>query len=111
MKGVSRLTDSIYGLTAGEHSGHTAPHGSIPITGEISDNCSKDVFVNNLPAAFVGSITTEHDDCCITSYGEVAEGSSTVFCNNIPLSRIGDAVNPHNGTVNITGGSDNVLSN
>lgn len=111
MPGVARLNDSIQGMTSGEHSGHSTPHPPSPITGTISGNCSPNVFVNGLPAAYVGSITTEHDDCCGTNSGSVAEGSSTVFCNGNPLSRMGDAINPHNGTASITGGSSDVFCN
>lgn len=110
MPGVSRLNDSIAGTTAGEHSGHISAHPPSPITGRISGGCSPNVFVNGSAVATVGSITTEEDSCCGSSTGTVASGSSTVFANNKGVARIGDALNAHNGTANITGGSSNVIS-
>lgn len=111
MPAVSRLGDAIQGTTSGEHTGHVPPHPPTTITGEISGNCSSNVFMNNIPAAFMGSITTEHDSCCGTSYGTVAQGSPNVFVNNIPVARNGDKLNPHNGTANIIEGSPNVFAN
>lgn len=111
MPGVSRLNDSIAGTTSGEHSGHVYPHPPSPITGYISGGCSSNVFANGSPVATLGSITREEDACCGSSSGTVAVGSSTVFVNGKGVARIGDALNPHNGTANITGGSANVISN
>lgn len=110
MLSVSRLNDRIEGMTAGEHSGHTVPHGSIPITGFISGNCSENVFVNGIQVAFVGSITEEHDECCGVSYGVVSGGSSTVLVNNNMVSRIGDFIDSHSGSSKITTGSLNVFA-
>lgn len=110
MPGVSRLNDSIAGTTSGEHSGHIYPHFPSPISGYISGGCSSNVFVNSSPVATVGSITKEVDACCGSSSGTVAVGSSTVFVNGKGVARIGDALNPHNGTASITGGSSNVIS-
>ena len=110
MPGVSRLNDSIAGTTSGEHSGHISPHFPSPITGYISGGCSSNVFANGSPVATVGSITREEDSCCGSSSGTVAVGSSTVFVNNKGVARVGDAINPHNGTASITGGSTNVIS-
>lgn len=111
MPGVARITDSIQGMTSGEHSGHSTPHTPSPITGNISGNCSPNVFVNGLSAAFVGSITTEMDSCCGSNTGVVSGGSSTVFCNGNRMSRVGDSVRPHNGSASISSGSINVFCN
>ncbi len=111
MPQVARLNDLVEGATSGEHSGHDEFHGSLPIVGFISDNCSPNVFINNLPAAFVGSITEEHDSCCGSSNGTIAEGSPNVFVNGIPISRVGDALNAHNGTGFVSSGSPNVFAN
>lgn len=111
MPSVSRLNDSIRGVTSGEHSGHISPHPPLIITGNISGGCSSNVFVNNSPASCVGSTTREFDSCCGSNSGSVASGSSTVFVNKIPISRVGDTVNPHNGSASISGGSSNVFAN
>ena len=108
--GVSRLNDYIEGFTSGEHSGHLTSHSHIPITGEISGSCSPNVFVNDKPIAVLGSVTTEHDSCCGTSYGKVAKTSTTVFANNIGVARTTDTVQPHNGTAHIVGCSPNVFA-
>ena len=105
MPSASRLGDSIAGTTAGEHSGHPTAHSQLPITGNISGNCSGDVFVNGQPAAYVGSITTERDACCGSSLGSVGSGSGSVFINGKPAARVGDSLNAHNGSGQITGGS------
>ena len=108
MPKAARLNDSIVGTTAGEHSGHAAPHPPSPITGQISGGCSGDVFINSLPAATVGSITTELDECCGSSQGTVAVGSGSVFINGKPAARVGDALNPHNGVGQVSSGSGDV---
>ena len=108
MPAAARLNDTVAGMTAGEHSGHIPPHGPLPFEGEISGNCSLTVKINGVPAAFVGSITTERDACCGTSNGSVAAGSTKVRINGIPAARMGDALAPHSGTGAITGGSLNV---
>ena len=109
MPGAARLNDTVAGTTAGEHSGHTPPHSPEPISGEISAGCSGDVFINGLPAATVGSVTTERDGCCGSSQGAVAAGSSSVVINGKPAARMGDALAPHSGSGEITSGSGNVL--
>lgn len=109
MLAAARLTDSITGTDTGEHTGHDPPHTAVPITGQISGGCSPNVFINTLQAATVDSISTEHDDCCGTSLGKVAAGSGTVFINGKQAARIGDALQPHNGKANISGGSENVF--
>lgn len=109
MPAAARLGDSITGIHGGEHSGHIAPHAPSIIWGNISGNCSGDVFVNGVPAAYVGSITTEHDVCCGTSYGKIAVGSSSVFINKIPAARINDALAPHSGSGHISSGSGDVF--
>lgn len=111
MPSVSRLGDSISGTTAGEHSGHITPHSPLPITGNISGNCSPNVYVNGQPIALVGATTEEHDACCGTSSGVVSGCSSTVFANGRGVVRVGDTVTPHNGTASVTGGSSNVFAN
>ena len=109
MPNAARLSDSVRGITAGEHSGHRPPHSSSPITGSVSGACSGDVFVNGLPAATVGSVTEEHDACCGMSYGNVRDGSGSVFVNGKAAARLGDALNAHSGTGWISGGSGNVF--
>ena len=109
MPEAARLTDSVAGTTAGEHSGHVDAHGPIPFGGQISGGCSGDVLINGLPAATVGSITTETDACCGSSQGEVAAGSSSVFINGKPAARKGDALAPHSGSGKIASGSSNVF--
>lgn len=111
MASAARLGDSISGTTSGEHFGHLVPHPPGKITGTISGNCSSKVFINGIPAAFVGSATDEHDDCCPGGSGTVATGSSKVFIQGKPAARVGDKINPHNGTANISSGSSNVNFN
>lgn len=108
MPNAARLTDAVDGTTAGEHSGHVPPHSPEPFTGEISRACSGDVRVNGLAAAAVGSETTERDGCCGSSKGTVAAGSGTVRINGKAAARTGDALAPHSGSGNITGGSATV---
>lgn len=110
MPAVAKLNSRIVGTTGGEHSGHDPAHGPLPISGYIDGNCSSNVFVNNLPAAFIGSTTAEFDGCCGASSGAVGQGSPNVFVNGIPVSRDGDAVNVHSGTGNIVC-SGNVFAN
>ena len=100
MPNAARLTDTVDGTTAGEHSGHVPPHSPEPFTGEISGACSGNVRINGLAAATVGSTTTERDGCCGSSQGAVAAGKAA--------ARTGDALAPHSGTGNITGGSATV---
>lgn len=107
MPAASRLTDTIAGMTAGEHSTHA--HGPLPITGYIYSATSKNVIINDLEAATVQSVTIEYDDCCGHDFGIVAVGSSKCFVNGKASARIGDALRPHNGTANVTGGSHNVF--
>lgn len=109
MPGAARLNDGVAGTTAGEHSGHAPPHPPESFSGEISAGCSGNVFINGLPAATVGSVTTERDGCCGSSNGKVAAGSSSVFINGKPAARMGDALAPHSGSGNITSGSGDVL--
>ena len=112
MPGVARLNDSIAGTTSGEHSTHTvSPCSPSAISGSISGGCSTNVYCNGLPVATVGSVTTENDSCCGSAKGTVAAGSSKVFVNGKAIARSGDALNPHNGTASITGGSSNVIAN
>ena len=109
MPAAARLGDAVYGITAGEHSGHTTPHPPMVFTGNISSNCSGNVFINGRPAAHIGSVTTENDGCCGTSHGIVAVGSGSVFINGIPASREGDALQPHSGNGIVNSGSGNVI--
>lgn len=115
MSGVARLGDSITGTTTGEHHGHYNEdgepiHGVGTITGSISSNCSSNVYVNGKPVAFVGSSTTEYDNCG-TGYGKVATGSSKVYVNGKPIARNGDSISAHNGSARISSGSSNVIAN
>lgn len=107
MPAASRLTDSIEGMTAGEHSTHS--HGPLPITGYIESATSPNVFINGLEAATVNSVTIEFDECCGHDFGIVAVGSTKCFINGKAAARIGDALKPHNGTAHVTGGSHNVF--
>lgn len=109
MPEAARLNDSVEGITAGEHSGHTPPHTPEPFTGEVSGGCSGDVFINGLPAATVGSVTTERDSCCGSSNGQVAVGSGSVFINGKPAARKGDALAPHSGSGKVSSGSSDVF--
>lgn len=94
MAQAARLGDAVTGTTAGEHSGHVPPHSPETFTGEISGGCSSDVFINAIPAAVAGSVTTERDGCCGSSQGKVAVGSGSVFINGKPAARRGDALAP-----------------
>lgn len=109
MPQAARLGDSVQGTTAGEHSGHATPCSPETFSGEISGACSGDVFINGIPAATVGSITTERDSCCGASQGAVAAGSSSVFINGKPAARLGDALSAHSGSGAVTAGSGDVL--
>ena len=108
MAQAARLGDAIQGMTSGEHSGHGQPHSPSVISGEISGGCSGDVNINGIPAATVGSITAETDDCCGGGTVSVAAGSGSVFINGLPAARQGDALNAHNGVGAIASGSSDV---
>jgi len=109
MPQAARLNDSVQGTTGGEHNGHIVPHAPMQFTGEITGACSGDVFINGQPAATVGSITTERDNCCGSSQGSVAVGSGSVFINGKPAARLGDELSAHSGSGNISSGSGDVL--
>lgn len=109
MPEAARLNDSVVGTTAGEHSGHVPPHSPEPFGGQISSGCSGDVFINGLPAATAGSITTETDVCCGSSQGSVAVGSGSVFINGKPAARVGDALAAHSGSGEVSSGSSDVF--
>lgn len=109
MRGISRLGDTIEGMTAGEHSGHIPAHGPSPITGTISGGCSSNVFIDGFPVALEGSITDEHDVCCGSSQGSVGSSGSSVLINGKPIACVGTPVNAHNGTATVTGGSSSVF--
>jgi uncharacterized Zn-binding protein involved in type VI secretion len=111
MSAVSRVGDSIKGMTSGEHTGHPSPCPPSEITGTIKSSLCSSVFVNGIAVAVKGSQTEEHDSCCGTSYGIIAAGSSSVFAGGKAVSRVGDALAPHNGTASITSGSSSVYSN
>ena len=106
MAQAARFGDAVTGTTAGEHSGHVPPHSPETFTGEISGGCSSDVFINAIPAAVAGSVTTERDGCCGSSQGKVAVGSGSVFINGKPAARRGDAL--HSGSGQISAGSGDV---
>ena len=106
---AARQNDSVRGTTSGEHSGHEDPHPPETFYGSITSGCSGSVFINGRPAATVGSITTERDDCCGISYGSVSGGSSTVFINGKPAARNGDALHPHTGIGRVSSGSPDVF--
>ena len=110
MAQAARLGDSVFGMTAGEHSGHSRPpHSPMTFTGEISSGCSANVFINGKSAAVRGSLTMERDSCCGSSTGSVAVGSDTVFINGISAARLGDSLNAHSGVGRVSSGSDNVF--
>lgn len=108
MPAAARMTDSVAGTTAGEHTGHVLPHAPEPFTGEISGACSHNVRINGLSAAVAGSATTERDGCCVSSRGAVAGGSGTVRIGRKPAARMGDALAAHSGAGTVTGGSPDV---
>lgn len=111
MSAVSRLNDSIRGMTSGEHSSHDDPPCTpSTLTGFISGNCSDFVFINNVPVATVGSITTEYDSCCGQDNGVIVSGSTLVSVSNKALARVGSVVSPHNGSATVTSGSDFVFT-
>ena len=109
MPGAARLGDAVAGTTAGEHTGHVPPHPPMAFSGEISGSCSSNVFINGLPAATVGSVTTERDGCCGSGQGSVAVGSGSVFINGKPAARKGDDLNAHNGSGQVAAGSGDVF--
>lgn len=109
MPSAARLNDTVAGTTGGEHSGHIEPHSPMAFAGEISGGCSPNVFINGLPAATVGSLTTERDGCCGSSQGSVAAGSGKVFINGKPAARSGDSLKAHSGSGQITTGSNDVF--
>ena len=109
MPEAARLGDTVYGITSGEHNGHTPPHSASAFTGTISGDCSGNVIINGRPAAMVGSITTESDECCGTSQGSVAVGSTSVYINGRPAARLGDILSAHSGTGVVDSGSGNVI--
>ena len=109
MPAAARFGDAVEGITAGEHSGHIHSHSPMAFSGNITGNCSTNVFINGLAAATKGSQTTERDSCCGSSTGSVSGGSSTVFINGKPAARQGDDLNAHSGAGTIATGSPNVL--
>lgn len=109
MAEAARQGDEVFGMTAGEHSGHEDPHGPLQLTGSIVKGCSTNVFINGRPAATIGCGTEEHDGCCGSNTGSVGAGSSSVFINGKAAARQGDKVNVHNGHGIINSGSGNVF--
>lgn len=74
----------------------------MPFAGTITDNCSPNVMIENLPAATVGSMATNNPphvpaggpfQVPPTNQGQVVKGSGTVLINNKPAARAGDTVN------------------
>ena len=106
MSRTARKDDCIIGVTNGEHSGHTPPHSSCTLSGTIISG-SKNVFINDKPAARIMDVTEEHDCCCAGSAGVIEEGSGKVFINGLNASRVGDRIKPHNGTAIISTDSSN----
>jgi len=102
MPAAARLNDSVSGTTGG------SAHSPETFTGEISSGCSGDVFINGLPAATVGSVTTERDSCCGSSNGSIASGSGSVFINGRPTARQGDDLSAHSGSGKVASGSPDV---
>ena len=114
MARAARRGDAVAGMTAGEHSGHydeygNPEHGAMPLSGEISGNTSGNVFINGRAAATAGSLSTERDGCCGSSQGSVRGGSASVAINGAAAARQGDALNAHNGSGSVTGGSGDVF--
>jgi uncharacterized Zn-binding protein involved in type VI secretion len=74
----------------------------MPFSGTITGGCSTDVFIENMPAAVVGSTATNAPphvpaggpfQVPPTNQGQVIKGSGTVLINNKPAARAGDKVN------------------
>lgn len=71
---------------------------------------SDDVFINGLPAARVGDMSTTHlkpgGKHCVPHSAPIATGSSTVFINGMPAARVGDSLS---GCTQIAQGSSDVI--
>lgn len=71
---------------------------------------SKDVFINDRPAARVGDTSTAHlrpGNPCRVHVAPIALGSGTVFINGIPAARVGD---PLASCTSVAQGSPNVFA-
>lgn len=55
---------------------------------------SPNVFINGLPAARVGDVSSVHlmpaGDKCVPHVAPIVTGSPTVFVNGLPMARVGD---------------------
>ena len=114
MAGIVTLGDTILGETTGEHHGHVDDEGNPlheagVLTGTITGNCSSNVFINGKPVAYLGSTTTEEDNCG-EGVGVLSIGYDKVLVNGNPVARLGDSTEPHDGTAVITSASSNVLT-
>lgn len=57
---------------------------------------SGNVFINNLPAAVLGSPTAGHGPPpCFWPPTVIASGSGSVFVNNLPIAKLGDPMVKH----------------
>jgi uncharacterized Zn-binding protein involved in type VI secretion len=72
-----------------------------PFAGTITGGCSTDVYIDNQPAAVVGSSATNNPPHIPqggpfqnppTNSGTVTAGSQSVLINNKPAARVGDTV-------------------
>lgn len=91
------------------------------VSGTINEGNSKNVYVNGISVAVVGSHTLESDSYSSSwdyysgqhinaTSGAVSSGSSTVFIGGVPVARVGDSVNTHaNTSTTISQGSSNVF--
>lgn len=73
----------------------------LPYNGTITGGCSTDVMIGGMPAATVGSTSTNAPSHIPpsgsfatppTNQGTVSKGSATVLINNKPAARAGDPV-------------------
>ena len=65
--------------------------------GDTQMQGSGNVFVNNIPVARLGDLTTGHK-CSSGGWWPsvpIIQGSGSVFVNNIPVARLGDAHATH----------------
>ena len=104
---VARQSDPVTGtdthiVLVPSPSGATPTPMPLPFSGKIMSNTSTDVFVNDLPAATVGSTAQNippHLPPPGTSFGvpptntgQVLKGSTTVLVNGKGIARVGDQV-------------------
>jgi uncharacterized Zn-binding protein involved in type VI secretion len=125
---AARQTDPVLGtdthiLLVPSPGGPVPTPTPLPYVGTLQLSVSTDVFVNNLPAAVVGSVAVQppHIPPPGTSFskpptnqGRVVTGSPTVLVNGKQFARLGDPVATCNDPVDaptstITAGSPDVI--